>query len=522
MADTASQKLSCCGFISCPGRCFRADQVCYVCGAAVHSLCFRDVSAGQNYTPGNFYCSVQCIRYDNDDSIDNNAVKAKRETLMASNKNDLRKLARSLGVKISYRLPGQGSKDLSKEGIIARVMEKTFITEMINGVDSAAAAASGVTPPPTSIVTIHDNFRLVNVMFSEDVMNISTQCGNAATRNELDTNLVGSNSPFWNKVSSLFHSIDGCDPNTDGVDFLDKVHFEHTYYGQHHEAIDPSKHGTFPNDKLRSMWNKIKSDYDQAMVNFTKSGNHASSFTAAAMREIKRQEKTKLKVTDTSGKEDASLSDSSLEEEEDFDDMEDDPEGIGDKGFSNFTRSLVVIYLRQWLNEKPEQTNFCSRQLPIEAQSDSLAVAVSSSGASGVSTLTTTSSKKKKRSKVTGMDVMMDLVTEMRETRRDRTSSVTAFGMSASPATKKMKKHISSMLCAQAKSAKNNAEKDKISLLQVKLMAAKENAANYNVGSQERRKADAVLAKLQKKLNAALDSSSDDMIESETDSDGNI
>jgi hypothetical protein len=136
--------------------------------------------------------------------------------------------------------------------------------------------------------------------------------------------------------------------------------------------------------------------------------------------------------------------------------------------------------------------------------------------------LTTTSSKKKKRSKVTGMDVMMDLVTEMRETRRDRTSSVTAFGMSASPATKKMKKHISSMLCAQAKSAKNNAEKDKISLLQVKLMAAKENAANYNVGSQERRKADAVLAKLQKKLNAALDSSSDDMIESEIDSDGNI
>lgn len=93
MADTASQKLSYCGFISCPGRSFRADQVCYVCGAAVHSLCFRDVSAGQNYTPGNFYCSVHCIRYDDDDSIDNNAVKAKQKTLMASNKNDLRKLA---------------------------------------------------------------------------------------------------------------------------------------------------------------------------------------------------------------------------------------------------------------------------------------------------------------------------------------------------------------------------------------------------------------------------------------------
>ncbi len=53
-------------------------------------------------------------------------------------------------------------------------------------------------------------------------------------------------------------------------------------------------------------------------------------------------------------------------------------------------------------------------------------------------------------------------------------------------------------------------------------MAVKENAANYNVGSQERRKADAVLAKLQKKLNAVLDSSSYDMIESESDSDSEL
>ncbi len=120
-------------------------------------------------------------------------------------------------------------------------------------------------------------------------MEVSCQCG-AATRNELDTNMVGSNSPFWNKVASLFHFTDGCDPGADGVDFLDKVHFEHTYYVEHHESIDPSKHGFFSNEKLRSMWNKIKSDYDHAMVNFTKSGNHSSSFTAVAMHVMKCQE----------------------------------------------------------------------------------------------------------------------------------------------------------------------------------------------------------------------------------------
>jgi hypothetical protein len=111
-----------------------------------------------------------------------------------------------------------------------------------------------------SIVTIHDNFRLAKIMFCEEVMEVSSQCGSAATCNELDTNMVGSNSPFWNKVASLFHSKDGCDLATDGVDFLDKLHFEHTYYVEHHETIDPSKHGLF------------------------------SSFTAVAMHLIKHQE----------------------------------------------------------------------------------------------------------------------------------------------------------------------------------------------------------------------------------------
>jgi hypothetical protein len=58
--------------------------------------------------------------------------------------------------------------------------------------------------------------------------------------------------------------------------------------------------------------------------------------------------------------------------------------------------------------------------------------------------------------------------------------------MSTSPATKKMKRHISNMLRAQAKLAKNNASKDELSLLQVKLMVAKENVTRHDVGTRER------------------------------------
>jgi hypothetical protein len=103
-----NEKLSCCAFAFCPGRAFHADQSCFVCGAAVHAPCFVDVAVGQNFTPGNFYCSVQCICYDNDDNIDNAVVKAKHETLLANNKNALRTLARGVGAKISYCPPGQG------------------------------------------------------------------------------------------------------------------------------------------------------------------------------------------------------------------------------------------------------------------------------------------------------------------------------------------------------------------------------------------------------------------------------
>jgi hypothetical protein len=50
-------------------------------------------------------CSAQCIQYDLDSNINNNDVQSKHLALLEKNKMQLRSLAHSLGVKISYRPP---------------------------------------------------------------------------------------------------------------------------------------------------------------------------------------------------------------------------------------------------------------------------------------------------------------------------------------------------------------------------------------------------------------------------------
>jgi hypothetical protein len=89
---------------------------------------------------------------------------------------------------------------------------------------------------------------------------------------------------IWVQVASKFirFSQDG-DPNTEGIDFLDKVHFTHQYYDSHSVTINPGNHNLFSSSKLRAIWNKIKGDYDLALAKLTKSGNHNSSFTATAI-----------------------------------------------------------------------------------------------------------------------------------------------------------------------------------------------------------------------------------------------
>ncbi len=77
----------------------------------------------------------------------------------------LRSLACSLGVKISYQPPGQASKDLSKEGIVLHILEKQFINQLVSASKDQPTETTATSTPVLSVVTIHDNFHLVNVIF---------------------------------------------------------------------------------------------------------------------------------------------------------------------------------------------------------------------------------------------------------------------------------------------------------------------------------------------------------------------
>jgi hypothetical protein len=177
-------------------------------------------------------------------------MRKQRELLSGQTKSDLCLLAKNKGIKVSIQIQGQGSRDLSKDAIICKIIEKRYVDASIS------AAAPQI---DAENVTIHDNVRLVHVMFLDETIEMSNQCGSLTTRSELDTNQVGANSPFWVHVSNKFNSIaqDG-DPNTEGIDFLDKVHFTHQFYDSHSVTINPGNHNLFSGTKLRSMWNKMK------------------------------------------------------------------------------------------------------------------------------------------------------------------------------------------------------------------------------------------------------------------------
>jgi hypothetical protein len=134
----------------------------------------------------------------------------------------------------------------------------------------------------------------------------------------------------------------------------------HPLFDQHDEVINPGTHGTFKAEKLQSLWKEMQSEYDTVLTKFTKSGNHQSSFTRAAMKALNNDETSLLSSS--------SLNDDNEEEE---DDLGDDYEfGVVTGGWCCFTNSLPIIYLCMWLNEWPLLTLFVSQKIPDGIQLD--------------------------------------------------------------------------------------------------------------------------------------------------------
>ena len=76
--------------------------------------------------------------------------------------------------------------------------------------------------------------------------------------------------------------------------FADLLHHLHPLFHQNESGVDPSIHGTFSAQKLMAVWKELLKEYDTVMVNFTKSGNHDSSFTKAAIVSFKYGENSSV------------------------------------------------------------------------------------------------------------------------------------------------------------------------------------------------------------------------------------
>jgi hypothetical protein len=141
---------------------------------------------------------------------------------------------------------------------------------------------------------LNDKFRLINVIFSDELSDLAISSEDSSTCAELDAGLVGHKSQFWRMVESRFN--EGFPPESaDGMTFGNLLHQLHPLFHQNETKVDPLDHEQFPAEKLLSVWKDLLKEYNTVVVNFTKSGNHDSSFTRATMVALKKRKGTQVR-----------------------------------------------------------------------------------------------------------------------------------------------------------------------------------------------------------------------------------
>jgi len=339
-----------CDADNCPGLGHNPAAVCSLCEADLHMECFLQlVRKLKEYPEGchdQVFCSDVCCVWHGNSGIDVEAVRKERKELQNLLKKQLVELARIAEVRVTQRL-NKKSLQVSKAMMVRRLMAKKFN-------DLAGVTPSNPVPTPKPQKTVHARFRLINCIFSDDLSSQSVTADNV-DRAALDAGAVGANSAFWKLCEERFNSGFPVD-SIDGPSFADTIHFSHPTIDAHHETVNPSNHSHFSSADLLAMWKEIQKEYERVFINFKKSGNHNSSFTREAIKIALAADED---GDDTSEK---SITDADI----------DDVFGVEAGGFCNFTNSIVIIYLRLWLNEKPGLTSFVSRELPDSIQIDSM------------------------------------------------------------------------------------------------------------------------------------------------------
>jgi hypothetical protein len=340
-----------CDIDNCPGLNFNPAETCCLCEAEVHVECFLGTVRKLNEYPvgchDQVFCSDVCCTWHGNEKINVEDVRKERTELQNLLKKQLVEKARNAHVKVTHRVDKK-SLQVSKAMMVRRLMAKKF--SEIAGVGDSVAI-----PKPKPQKTVHVRFRLINCLFSDELTDASHTADNV-DRAALDAGAVGDNSLFWKLCEERFNNGFPADC-IDGPTFADTLHFRHPTIDNHHEQVNPALHGVFSSSDLVSLWKEIQKEYERVFMNFKKSGNHNSSFTKEAMKLYKQAD----------GDNDNNSVDSSVCST-DLDDVF----GVEEGGFCNFTNSIVIIYLRLWLNEKPGLTGFVSRELPAAIQIDSM------------------------------------------------------------------------------------------------------------------------------------------------------
>jgi hypothetical protein len=318
---------------------------------------------------------------------------------------------------------------------------------------------------PKVVKTVHCRFRLLNCIFSDELGALADRSEDV-DRAALDSGLVGDNSIYWKLVEERFNA--GFPVGSiDGPLWANKVHFHHPLIANYDPQVHPEDHGTFSSSDLRSMWKELQKEYDRVFTNFKKSGNHNSSFTKAAMAVYRKE------TGDDDDNSNASFD--SADADDCFGQEEDD--------FCCFTNSIVIVYLRLWLNEKPGLTNFVSRHLPAELQIDSMTGAAAS--------LLRLQSKSIKRKSTDDAVSLAAAISEL------------ASAKKRDDGKKDMHNSISSFMASEKIKVEVETQMEKINLLRAQIAALKERL-NECVDEAMKPKYERGLAELGNKLDELL------------------
>jgi hypothetical protein len=157
--------------------------------------------------------------------------------------------------------------------------------------------------------------------------------------------------------------------------------------------------------------------------------------------------------------------------------------GVEQGGFCCFTNSVLMIYLRLWLNERPALTGFVNRQLPTEIQVDSMrAPAASIQRQSGPA-----ESKNPRRSP----DMLAEAISQLAKSRKVDGSKI------------EMHQSISKMAMTEAKKMEVTTKIEEITLLKTQIAVIKERLADCS-DDAKREKYGKGLAELEDKLDCLL------------------